>query len=190
MLDSLYKIQVGGVDSVQAFLSVSQFENGNPCIMKEIDFKDIISEAASQLKMKAENKKLEYIVDIPTEGNFTLMGDKTYLSNAVLNLIDNAIRYTPKGSVTVGLSMVSNNSVLFSVKDTGKGITEEDKKLLFTKYGHGKNSREVNVDSNGLGLYLVKKVVEAHNGKVWEESELGKGTTFFIKLPLNQSLKA
>ncbi|MFA6227435.1 MAG: ATP-binding protein [Candidatus Paceibacterota bacterium] len=190
LANDLYKMQVGGVESVQVFLTVSQFESGgNPCIMKPVDIKEMISVVGSQLKTKAEKEKhLTYEINLPDNGNYIVMADKTYLSNSLFNLIDNAIRYTATGSIKIGLKKIDEDSVLFSVKDTGQGISEEDQKVMFTKYGHGKKSREVNVNSNGLGLYLVKLVAEAHKGKVWFETTIGKGTTFYVKLPLSAKL--
>ncbi len=183
MIQNLFVIQVNGVDSVQAFLSASQLENGNPFTMAETDFKEIATQVCTQLKQKAEKKGLVFEVDIPIDEVYKIMGDKTYLLNAILNVVDNSINYTPTGAVKVSLSKV-DDSLLFSVRDTGVGINEEDGKKMFTKYGHGKDSRLVNVNSNGLGLFFTKKVVDGHHGTVWYESEAGKGTTFFIKLPL------
>ena len=98
------------------------------------------------------------------------------------NLIMNAILYTKEGEITVGLEK-KNDKIIFSVKDTGSGITPEDKKILFTEGGRGKDSVHVNVDSTGYGLYSVKLIVDAHKGKVWVDSEVGKGSTFFVELP-------
>jgi len=184
MVQNLFVIQNGGVDSVQAFLSASQLENGNPYVMKDINFKDIVSEACIQLKMKAEKKGLVFETSILEGESYKMMGDGVYLSNAILNIINNAVCYTKTGSIHVALSKTEDKFALFSVKDTGVGITQEDGQQLFTKYGHGKDSRLINVDSNGLGLYLVKKIIDAHQGTVWYESEVGEGTTFFVKLPL------
>ncbi|MFA7301847.1 MAG: ATP-binding protein [Candidatus Shapirobacteria bacterium] len=184
MVQNLFVIQNGGVDSVQAFLSASQLENGNPYVMKDLNFKDIVSEACIQLKMKAEKKGLVFETSIPDSESYKMKGDGVYLSNAILNIINNAVCYTKTGTIHVSLSKVEDKFALFSVKDTGVGITQEDGQQLFTKYGHGKDSRLINVDSNGLGLYLVKKIIDAHQGTVWYESEVGKGTTFFVKLPL------
>ena len=183
MIQNLFVIQVNGVESVQAFLSASQLENGNPFTMAETDFRDIATQVCTQLKSKAEKKGLVFDLDIPTDGEYKIMGDKTYLLNAILNVVDNSINYTPTGTVKVSLSKI-DNSLLFSVKDTGVGINEEDGKKMFTKYGHGKDSRLVNVNSNGLGLFFTKKVVDGHHGTIWYESEAGKGTTFFVKLAL------
>ncbi|MDE2218039.1 MAG: HAMP domain-containing histidine kinase [Patescibacteria group bacterium] len=73
--------------------------------------------------------------------------------------------------------------MLFSVKDTGVGLSQEDKEKLFTEGGKGKNSQKVNVDSTGFGLFIAKNIVEAHGGKVWAESEgEGKGSEFWVEL--------
>ena len=85
--------------------------------------------------------------------------------------------------INVGLEL-KEKQVFFYVKDTGRGITDEDKKILFTEGGRGKDSLKYNVDSTGYGLSTVKIVVEAHKGKVWVDSEVGKGSTFYVKLPL------
>lgn len=77
-----------------------------------------------------------------------------------------------------------NSKILLSVKDTGIGINEEDKKRLFTEGGRGKDSVKVNVDSTGYGLYTVKLIADAHNGRVWAESAgAGKGSQFYLELP-------
>jgi signal transduction histidine kinase len=106
------------------------------------------------------------------------------MGQAISNLIDNAIRYTKEGLINISLTIADNN-IIFSVRDSGVGINSADGKKLFTKYGHGMDSRKINTDSNGLGLFIVKGIVTGHHGKIWYESTGdGGGTTFFIKLPL------
>ena len=95
--------------------------------------------------------------------------------------MQNSILYTKEGKIIVGLSK-NNNKVLFFVKDTGIGITDEDKENLFTEGGRGKNSIKTNVDSTGYGLFSTKLIVDAHKGRIWAESEGGgKGSTFFVE---------
>jgi signal transduction histidine kinase len=114
-----------------------------------------------------------------------------WLKEVVNNLIENSTKYTMTGQIIVGLEKTGDlpaqaGKVLFSVKDTGVGITDEDKKNLFTEGGRGKDSIKVNVDSTGYGLFTVKLVVEAHKGRVWAESEgAGKGSQFYVELPLS-----
>ena len=105
------------------------------------------------------------------------------------NLVKNSIKYTKEGKITVGLkkeptSEGKNSKILFYVRDTGVGITSEDKSNLFTEGGRGKESVKINVDSTGYGLYSVRLIVEAHNGKVWMEpnKEEGSGSIFFVEL--------
>ncbi|MDD4989466.1 MAG: HAMP domain-containing sensor histidine kinase, partial [Candidatus Pacebacteria bacterium] len=110
-------------------------------------------------------------------------GDKEQLKHVVRNLIDNSIKYTPTGSVNVSLEK-KDGKILFAVKDTGVGITPEDKKRLFTEGGHGAESQTINVESTGFGLFIVKGIVEAHHGRVWAESEgKGKGSQFYAEFP-------
>ena len=132
-------------------------------------------------KPRIEAKGLKFIEDIK-EGNYATQGDPFWLKEVVNNFIDNAGKYTRAGSVTVTLGR-KENELVFSVKDTGVGLTEEDKKILFTEGGRGKDSIKVNVDSTGYGLYSVKLIVEAHKGRVWAESAgAGQGSTFFVEL--------
>ena len=98
--------------------------------------------------------------------------------------MENSIKYTREGSIKISLSKKENGRIFFVIKDTGVGITPEDKKNLFMEGGRGKDSVKINVDSTGYGLYSVKLIVEAHKGKVWAESEgLNQGSSFFVELP-------
>ena len=108
--------------------------------------------------------------------------DIFWLKEAISNLIENSIRYTKQGKITINLK-IQNGKILTSIKDTGIGITNEDKKNLFTEGGRGKDSIKINTDSTGYGLYSVKLIIKAHKGRVWAESEgLDKGSTFYIEL--------
>jgi len=91
------------------------------------------------------------------------------------------VKCTVAGKITVGLEL-KEKQILFYVKDTGRGITAEDKKNLFTEGGRGKNLLQYNVDSTGYGFSTVKIVVEAHKGKVWEDTGVGKGQYFLCEI--------
>ena len=180
MLDA----QNRGVNDVETFLKATHIENGTiEYNKKPFDFKQMVIQLADQEKARAESKKLKYEVRIG-DGDYSVDGDQTYLGQVVSNLIDNAIRYTPTGSIEITLAR-KDKDIIFSVKDSGVGVNEEDGKKMFTKYGHGKDSRKINVDCNGLGLFIVKGIVDGHHGKIWYESAgNGKGTTFFVELPV------
>lgn len=104
------------------------------------------------------------------------------MRQVVINLIDNSIKYTDKGRVTVDLKQVGNN-LEFSVSDTGSGIKKDDLDKLFQKFSRGTGST-AQVDGTGLGLYVVRQMVEAHKGKIWAESKgEGMGSRFCFTLP-------
>ena len=138
---------------------------------------------ASHLKRYADEKGVVLNVSIG-EGVYLMGGDQEKIQQHVVrNLIDNAIKYTPKGVIEVKLT--DGDKLRFSVKDSGVGITDEDKKNLFTEGGHGKDSIKVNVHSTGYGLFIAKQVVDIHGGKIWAESEgEGKGSTFVVEFPI------
>jgi len=173
-----------GIETVDLVLNADNLQKGNVKYeMKPIDFKQIVLEKIADKKIQAEAKGLALESDISPDGTYAMLGDAFWLREVVNNLIENSIRYTREGKITVGLSG-GDGKILFSVKDTGVGISDEDKKILFTEGGRGKDSVKINTDSTGYGLYSVKLIIDAHKGRVWAESEgPGKGSQFYVELP-------
>ncbi len=172
----------GGIKTVDLVLNVANLQNGFVKYdMKPVDFKKVVTDAVSEKKVTAEAKNMMIEVNIK-EDIYNVSGDVMWLKEAVTNLVDNSIKYSREGKIIVNLEK-SKDKILLSVKDNGIGITEEDKKNLFTEGGRGKDSVKINVDSTGYGLYSVKLIVEAHKGRTWADSEVGKGSTFYIELP-------
>ena len=171
-----------GIETVDLVLSVANMQKGVVKYdMKEIDLKEIIFKTISEKKITVEAKGLKMETEIKPD-TYHVSGDAFWLKEVINNLIENSLKYTKEGTITVGLEKTSGK-VKFYVKDTGIGITEEDKKNLFTEGGRGKDSVKVNVDSTGYGLYSVKLIVDAHKGRVWAESEgMGKGSQFYVEL--------
>src|SRR3989344_965346 len=190
-----------GVASVTDILKAANLKRGTVTYeMKPIDLKGLVQEEIERAKVPARDKGLGFGVEIDEAENYMVSADKGQIAEHVVrNLLDNAIKYSPTGTITVSLRRTSKNSttpttplqtqdykdvILFSVKDSGVGITDEDKKRLFTEGGRGKESLKVNVHSTGYGLYIAKGIVEAHKGRIWAESDgAGKGSTFFVELP-------
>ncbi|MDD3531376.1 MAG: ATP-binding protein [Candidatus Pacebacteria bacterium] len=175
----------GGVDSVSNILKASNLKKGTVTYTKEpFDMKALVTEAVGRAKLTAEQKGLT-IRFAADDASYQMTGDKAQINDHVLrNLIDNAINYTPSGSIEVSLKR-QGTRIIFAVKDSGVGITEEDKKRLFTEGGHGADSQKINVHSTGYGLYIAKQIVEAHGGTIRAESEgAGKGSTFIVELPV------
>ena len=177
-----------GADSVANILKASNLKKGTTSFKKEpFDLATLAIAAVEKVRAIADRKKLmlTFTAD-PAGAPYTFTGDKDEIGDHVFrNLVDNAVNYTPSGSIAASLKK-ENNKFIFAVKDSGVGITEEDKKRLFTEGGHGKDSIRVNVHSTGYGLYIAKNITEAHGGTIRAESEgEGKGSTFIVELPAN-----
>lgn len=168
---------------VNTFLNVTRIEAGRFTInYATIPFHDLIDSMVKQLKPTADKKKL--ILNYTKSELPTVEVDIDKMKDVVGNLIDNAIKYTPEGSITV-TGEAKGSVVHFAVKDTGVGIPAGEDKQLFNKFVRGEGIAQINPNGSGLGLFIAKKVVEGHKGKIWAESKgTGKGTTFHVEIPI------
>ena len=171
-----------GVKTVDLILNASNLQKGTVKYdLKPMNFKDLVDSVIHEKISKIEEKGLKLNVDMKDD-EYKIKGDAFWLKEVVNNIIENSFRYTKEGSIDVSLQK-TNSKIIFTVKDTGIGISNEDKKDLFTEGGRGKASTKVNVDSTGYGLYTVKLVVDAHGGRVQAESDgPGKGSKFSVEL--------
>jgi len=176
-----------GVVYVQGILKSMSAQSGMLSYdKKQVDLRSLISNLASEQKDIAEQAGLSFSSTI-VDGDYTINGDAAMLEEAFKNLITNAILYNnPHGSIAVTLSRTGQKTLL-AVKDTGVGISKDDQKRLFMPGGMGKDSVKHNANASGYGLALVEPVIKEHQGKIWYETEVGKGTTFFVELPITQS---
>lgn len=175
-----------GVRSVTDILTASNQKKGTVSYTKEsFDLKTLVTEIVEKAKPMAEKKGLALALSVGEAGApYIFGGDKGKIGDNVLrNIIENSINYTPSGTISVSLKK-ENGRFIFSVTDTGVGISDEDRKNLFTEGGHGKESQKMNVHSTGYGLYIAKNIVDAHGGAIRAESDgAGKGSTFYVELP-------
>ncbi len=183
MIQEGFDSDTKGVATIQEILNASNIKSGKvEYVMASFDLKALIEEIVRDLKAAADKKGIALVSELGS-APLTLTGDRAQLTNAFKNLIDNSIKYTPTGEVRLRLAK-EPGKILFTLKDTGIGITAEDMAKLFTEGGHGKESTKVNVESTGFGLYIVKNIIDAHKGRVWAESEgAGKGSRFIVSLP-------
>ena len=170
---------------VNDLLNVSRIELGKMNAQKEkADIVSIVKNCVEEMKQEADKKGLEILFKKQDKGEkiFALV-DILKIRQAIINIIDNAIHYTEKGKVEVGVKK-GNSSVIIYIKDTGQGFSAEDKEKIFEEFGRGKAGLNLFVGGSGLGLYIVKKYMDLHKGKVWAESKgKGKGSTFYLKIP-------
>ncbi len=177
-----------GVQTVLDILRASNLKKGTmDYTMQVFDLKSIVSDGANQLAKMATDKGLKFDLSIDQSQQYMINGDSGQLSDHVIrNLIDNSIKYTPTGWIRVELKK-DKDRVIFSVSDSGIGLTDDDMSRLFTEGGRGKDSTKVNVNSTGYGLYIAKKIVEAHNGTITPKSDgRNKGSTFIVEFPAVQ----
>ncbi len=174
-----------GVDYVMSILKGTSAANGTlPYDMKSVDIRALVLNLLPKEQEIAREAGFSFESTV-TQGDFNTVGDSVQLEEAFKNLITNAIKYnTPHGDINVGL-LRRDAKIVFSVKDTGIGISDDDKPRMFTPGGRGKDSLKYNIETSGFGLAFVKGVVEAHKGSVFYRSNSPeKGTTFFVELPV------
>lgn len=173
-----------GVELVQELLNATNIKRGTVQYnMVPTDMRTIVSEAFEMIKLQAEAKGLTYTLELAEEP-VVVKCDAAFIRQAVRNFIDNSVKYTPQGFIKVEV-LSENGKAIVRVSDSGVGLTKEDMSKLFTEGGRGSESRKMNVESTGYGLYIVKNIIEHHGGKVHAMSAgSGKGSTFEIQLPL------
>ncbi|MEI6222498.1 MAG: ATP-binding protein [bacterium] len=173
------------INIVDDLLNVAHIEAGKLVMnFQKEDLNDIISEITEQLRPQAEEHKLYLNITLPKTKLPTLTLDRQKITEVISNLIDNAIHYTPKGGISLSLEISPDDHIVIKVQDTGIGLPKEYRKDLFTKFARAENARKIRPDGSGIGLYLAKNIIEAHQGTISADSSLGKGTTFTIKLPI------
>ncbi len=169
---------------VENVLKISQFEKKQIDISKEIvDIHDIIDDAVTHMSLIIKNKGGSITTNleaIQTE----MSGNELVLTNVMINILDNAIKYTIESPKIEVNTENAGNFILVKIKDNGIGMSKNVQKNIFHKFYREQKGNVHNVKGHGLGLSYVKKIVENHHGTVYVESIKGKGSTFFIKLPI------
>jgi signal transduction histidine kinase len=185
VLNKVYSVNDRLVHLVEDLLNVSRIEAGRiQYNFQPTQLADILTELHDMFGMTAKNKGLEFNLNLPEPKLPKIVADPNKIKEISSNLIDNAIKYTPSGSVTVTLSQEGPNARIV-IADTGIGIKPEDKGHLFTKFVRSKETSRMVVGGAGLGLFVGKSFVMAHKGTIRAESEgEGKGSQFIIELPI------
>ncbi len=183
----IYSSAQGLSSVVEDFLNVTKIEQGGmQYIFESTDLKKMVEDLVTDMKLVATDHQLTLSAKIDATKHYVVMADTVKLRQVFLNVIDNSIKYTKEGTIQVTLANHhEDHEIVFSVTDTGVGLSEEAKKKIFTKFGRGE-AGALNSGGSGLGLYLAQEVVKAHGGRIVAESEgVNKGATFSVYLPVH-----
>lgn len=180
----------GLLEQISSILDAGKFESGTfKLSLKDENIQEIIYEKVKAFEPPAAKKGISVTSHI--EGPIPALSiDGLRIGQVVNNLISNALKYTPYGGKISVLAKISGANVEISVSDTGIGIPKEQQANIFAKFYQVKTSdRKEEKVGSGLGLYITKKIIEAHGGTIWVESEVDKGTTFKFTLPISQGVR-
>ena len=170
---------------VEELLELARLEGGRASSKRErIDLSDLVIRGAERLRALADSQGVALTVEAEPRLP-RVVGDEVRLERAVVNLVDNAVKFTPPGGQVRVRCWQSGSELLISVADTGMGIARADQARVFERFY--KTDRARASGGSGLGLAIAKHTVQAIGGRVWAESEEGKGSTFFIALPFGEA---
>ena len=171
---------------VNTLLEVYRFEAGRKTLaFQPVNLSQLLEEVSEELSSLAAQKELAVNLDLGEDSGISkVMGDRLELHRLFTNLIGNAIKFTDTGSVTIRLTpaTASDEYITVEVADTGPGIPLEEQPTLFERFRQGSHKSS----GSGLGLYLSRRIVEAHQGTILMNSEVGKGSVFTVRLPIKQ----
>lgn len=172
------------LDIINDILDFSKIEAGKIEIEQiHFDMKDIVNNIINIVELKAEEKDLEFKISC-NEKYHIYYGDALKISQVILNLITNAIKFTHKGSISFNIQKMENDNIKFIIKDTGIGLTKEEQSRLFNSFSQADSSTTRKYGGTGLGLSISKELVYLMNGKIWVDSKKGEGSSFMFEIEL------
>jgi signal transduction histidine kinase/HAMP domain-containing protein len=182
---------VVGVESmsrlVNNLLDLGRIEAKIGLRLEMLSVHDIVENVVESLSMQAAQKHIDVKTSIPEEAAPLVEADQALLTQALHNLVENAIKYTPSGGEVAVSTQVEQGQMVFEVQDTGIGVSPIDQPRLFEKFYRSANREAKRERGTGLGLAIVKSIAERHGGRVGVQSKLGGGSTFFFTIPIKQA---
>jgi signal transduction histidine kinase len=174
---------------VEEYLDISKIESGNFSIQKSpLDIDNLVRSSAATFPLAPPGgmPKHRIRLDLPPAGTLPpVNADAGMLKRVLFNVIDNAVKYSDDAGEIIVSAFAEGNGVVVRVRDFGAGISSQDRGRIFEKFFRGSGSNTKQKGGTGLGLAIAKGIMDAHNGKIWCDSEVGKGTTVSIFLPLS-----
>lgn len=170
---------------INDLLTLSSIENSNLNIKKEeIELHEIVHEVSLMVESLAKQKQINYSTELESNLPFVI-GNRDWFKQMILNLVENAIKYTPEEGTVKVLAYQRYNNIFIVVKDSGIGIPKEDKHRLFERFYRVDKARSRKIGGTGLGLAIVKHIIMSFNGEIKVNSELGKGSEFIVRIPIS-----
>ncbi|PJF43536.1 MAG: hypothetical protein CUN55_08595 [Phototrophicales bacterium] len=166
-------------------LSLEQVESGSTSNWRHFDITEVLERLQRTFSEHAKLRHQTLIAEIPNE-SITVLGSEIQIQQAFSNYLSNAIKYTPDGGNIVMRAYVKDGFLIFEVEDSGYGIPEEAQAKIFSRFYRAKHPATERIAGTGLGLSLVKTVIERHGGKVWFKSKSGVGSTFSCSIPIKE----
>jgi two-component system phosphate regulon sensor histidine kinase PhoR len=168
---------------IQDMLTISRLDYAPTWDMQPVDLNGVLRTIQAQLQPTAEHNELSLVLDLDVNLPPTV-GDHDELNRMLVNLIENAVQYTPAhGSVMVQTGF-DDDAIRVEISDTGIGINENELPMIFGRFYRADSARKSRKNGTGLGLAIVKRIVEIHQGEITVNSEVGRGTTFLLRLPV------
>jgi PAS domain S-box-containing protein len=165
---------------INGFLNISRLEAGKILIEKQtFDLDQLLHELLDETKLIVSTHHFSFIGSQPVE----IVADRDKITSVISNLVSNSVKYSPRGNMIQIELQVGDDDVIVGVKDEGMGIKPQDLEKIFDRYYRVENTDTRHISGFGIGLYLSAEIIMRHNGKIWAESEAGKGSTFYFSLP-------
>ena len=168
---------------VQSLLDLGRLESGTSLVLSQMTVQELGQKIVSNMDVQAKQKNITMHTTFP-DTPIVFHGDATLLSQALRNLLDNAIKYTKMGGEVTLSAQTNQGNLTFAIKDTGIGIAPLDQRHIFEKFKTISADLSSEKRGSGLGLAIVKSIAERHQGRVWFETKLGKGSTFYFQIPI------
>ncbi len=174
-------------EQIERMLQVAKLDKGEYFLEKKpLDFKELIEEVISDMGVQATEKQGQIHIDYQNDNPMLLSGDQLHLSNAIRNIIDNAIKYSPGKPIVNILLNGHEQQAHLCIQDKGIGMSDQQQRLIFDKFYRAHQGNLHNQKGFGLGLAYTKKIIELHQGEIKLESKPDKGSQFHVYLPLEQ----